>query len=250
MLDGGTRSASVETLAESELLALPGLRRAQGDRRPRRHRREADRGDHRRLREPNERVARQSFQTVPSRVAGVLSQLIAEETIPERRQGITVRMTQADLAQLAGASRASVSRFLATLERAGVVAVGAPGHRARAPCACAPTSSEAGRPAVAELERRRARMVERHLRAPGVADERVLEAMGSVPRERVRPGAISPPRLRRLGAADRGRTTISQPWIVAAICQALRLRRRRGGARGRNRLGLLGRGSPGSRNRW
>ena len=34
----------------------------------------------RRLREANERIARQSFQTVPSRVAGVLSQLIAEET--------------------------------------------------------------------------------------------------------------------------------------------------------------------------
>ena len=34
----------------------------------------------RRLRETNERVARQSFQTVPSRVAGVLTQLIAEES--------------------------------------------------------------------------------------------------------------------------------------------------------------------------
>jgi CRP/FNR family transcriptional regulator len=78
----------------------------------------------RRLRETNERVARQSFQTVPSRVAGVLSQLIAEEAIPVERSGITVRMTQADLAQLAGTSRESVSRFLATLERAGVVAVG------------------------------------------------------------------------------------------------------------------------------
>jgi CRP/FNR family transcriptional regulator, cyclic AMP receptor protein len=77
----------------------------------------------RRLRETNERVARQSFQTVPSRVAGVLSQLIAEEASEERPQ-ITVRMTQADLAQLAGTSRESVSRFLATLERAGVVAVG------------------------------------------------------------------------------------------------------------------------------
>ena len=42
----------------------------------------------------------------------------------EGRQGVTVRMTQAYLAQLAGTSRESVSRFLATLERAGVVAVG------------------------------------------------------------------------------------------------------------------------------
>src|SRR5687767_10663223 len=124
MLDGGSRSASVETLSETELLALPAvdMRRVI-----------AAHGDiaaklivalTRRLRETNERVARQSFQTVPSRVAGVLAQLIAEEAIPEDREGITVRMTQADLAQLAGTSRESVSRFLATLERAGVVAVG------------------------------------------------------------------------------------------------------------------------------
>ena len=39
----------------------------------------------RRLRETNERVARQSFQPVPSRVARVLSQLIAEEAIPVER---------------------------------------------------------------------------------------------------------------------------------------------------------------------
>jgi CRP-like cAMP-binding protein len=123
MLDGGTRSASVETLSDAELLALPAtdVRRVI-----------AAHGDiaakliiaiTRRLRETNERVARQSFQTVPSRVAGVLSQLIAEEFTPES-QGVTVRMTQADLAQLAGTSRESVSRFLATLERAGVVRVG------------------------------------------------------------------------------------------------------------------------------
>lgn len=124
MIDGGSRSASVETLADAELLALPAVdvRRVI-----------AENGDiaaklivaiTRRLRETNERVARQSFQTVPSRVAGVLAQLIAEEAIPEDREGVTVRMTQADLAQLAGTSRESVSRFLATLERAGVVAVG------------------------------------------------------------------------------------------------------------------------------
>ena len=33
MLDGGTRSASVETLTDAELLALPAIGRAPGDRR-------------------------------------------------------------------------------------------------------------------------------------------------------------------------------------------------------------------------
>jgi CRP-like cAMP-binding protein len=61
---------------------------------------------------------------VPSRVAGVLTQLTAEEAAAEGRTGVTIHMTQADLAQLAGTSRESVSRFLATLERAGVVRVG------------------------------------------------------------------------------------------------------------------------------
>lgn len=124
MLDGEARSASVEALSECELLALPAADM----------RRLLEGSSEitvklvvaltRRLREANERVARQSFQTVPSRVAGVLSQLIAEEAPLEGRDGVTIRMTQADLAQLAGTSRESVSRFLAILERAGVVRVG------------------------------------------------------------------------------------------------------------------------------
>ena len=79
----------------------------------------------RRLREANERIARQSFQTVPSRVAGVLNQLLADEALtPLVKDGVTIRLRQSDLAQMAGTSRESVSRFLATLERAGVVQVG------------------------------------------------------------------------------------------------------------------------------
>ena len=79
----------------------------------------------RRLRAANERISRQSFQTVPSRVAGVLAQLVAEEA-PLAGEGgeVTIRMNQSDLAQLAGTSRESVSRFLADLERAGVVRPG------------------------------------------------------------------------------------------------------------------------------
>ncbi len=69
----------------------------------------------------------------------------------------------------------------------------------------------------------RARMVERQLRGRGIEDERVLEAMGTVPRE-----AFVPPRMRHRAYADSAlpigeEQTISQPWIVAAICQAMEL---------------------------
>ncbi len=67
-------------------------------------------------------------------------------------------------------------------------------------------------------------MVERQLRRRGIGDERVLAAMGEVPREefvpeRGRGRAYSDAAL-PIGAGQ----TISQPWIVAAICQALELR--------------------------
>jgi CRP/FNR family transcriptional regulator len=79
----------------------------------------------RRLRAANERLARQSFQTVQSRVASVLAQLVAQaqaEGAPPR--DVQVVATQADLAKLAGSSRESASRFLAVLERAGVISQG------------------------------------------------------------------------------------------------------------------------------
>jgi CRP/FNR family transcriptional regulator, cyclic AMP receptor protein len=85
----------------------------------------------RRLREANERLSRQSFQTVQSRVAGVLGDLVAQErgsagSAPRRsgKDDVVVTATQADLAQLAGSSRESASRFLAVLERAGVISQG------------------------------------------------------------------------------------------------------------------------------
>jgi CRP/FNR family cyclic AMP-dependent transcriptional regulator len=79
----------------------------------------------RRLREMNERLSRQSFQTVQSRVAVVLSELVDQE-IAAGKDGsdVLVTTTQADLAQLAGSSRESASRFLAVLERAGVISQG------------------------------------------------------------------------------------------------------------------------------
>jgi protein-L-isoaspartate(D-aspartate) O-methyltransferase len=69
----------------------------------------------------------------------------------------------------------------------------------------------------------RAQMVERQLRRRGIADERVLAAMGSVPRERFVPGAHRR-RAYTDGALPIGHgQTISQPWVVAAICEALEL---------------------------
>lgn len=69
----------------------------------------------------------------------------------------------------------------------------------------------------------RHRMVERQLRRRGIEDERVLAAMAVVPRE-----AFLPESLRDQAYADSAlpigeEQTISQPWIVAAICQALEL---------------------------
>jgi protein-L-isoaspartate(D-aspartate) O-methyltransferase len=66
-------------------------------------------------------------------------------------------------------------------------------------------------------------MVERQLRRRGIGDERVLEAMREVPRD-----AFVPESQRRRSYADSALPigngqTISQPWIVAAICQALEL---------------------------
>jgi len=79
----------------------------------------------RRLREMNERLSRQSFQTVQSRVAVVLSALVEQEVDEGKSAAdVLVTATQADLAQLAGSSRESASRFLAVLERAGVISQG------------------------------------------------------------------------------------------------------------------------------
>jgi CRP/FNR family transcriptional regulator len=76
----------------------------------------------RRLREANERLSRQSFQTVQSRVAMALSELVAQAGGDSGE--VLVTATQADLAQMAGSSRESASRFLAVLERAGVISQG------------------------------------------------------------------------------------------------------------------------------
>jgi protein-L-isoaspartate(D-aspartate) O-methyltransferase len=66
-------------------------------------------------------------------------------------------------------------------------------------------------------------MVERQLRRRGISDERVLAAMEEVPRHEFVPesqrGRAYADSALPIGVGQ----TISQPWIVAAICQALEL---------------------------
>ncbi len=79
----------------------------------------------RRLRETNDRLAKQSFQTVQSRVAVVLGELVSQAMdAGSPGKEVLLTATQSDLAKLAGSSRESASRFLAVLERAGVISQG------------------------------------------------------------------------------------------------------------------------------
>jgi len=69
----------------------------------------------------------------------------------------------------------------------------------------------------------RAEMVERQLRRRGIRDERVLDAMARVPRERFVPETLSAHAYDD-GAFPIGHDqTISQPFVVATICALLGL---------------------------
>jgi CRP/FNR family transcriptional regulator len=125
MFDNERRSATVEAIEKTEVIAILG-----GDMR-RLMRQHPDIAVKlvsalgRRLRETNERLARQSFQTVQSRVAAVLAQLVeTAQAEGAADRDVLITSTQADLAQLAGSSRESASRFLAVLERAGIITQG------------------------------------------------------------------------------------------------------------------------------
>jgi CRP/FNR family transcriptional regulator, cyclic AMP receptor protein len=125
MFDDERRSATVESVDAVEAVAIlgPDMRRLLRDNNEITVKLVTALG--RRLRAANERLARQSFQTVQSRVATVIAQLVDQA----RAEGagdhdILLTTTQADVAKLAGSSRESASRFLATLERAGVITQG------------------------------------------------------------------------------------------------------------------------------
>jgi CRP-like cAMP-binding protein len=125
MLDNQRRSATVQAVDELEAIAIlgPDMQRLLGD-----HPQIAVKlivALGRKLRETNERVAGLSFQTVQSRVARVLSQLVhAARLEGAGDHDVLITSTQAELARLAGSSRESASRFLAVLERAGIITQG------------------------------------------------------------------------------------------------------------------------------
>jgi CRP/FNR family transcriptional regulator, cyclic AMP receptor protein len=150
MFDAERRSATVEILEPTEVVAIPGadMRRLMADQPSITVKLVIALAQ--RLRATNERLARQSFQTVQSRVAAVLSDLAREAgsgvdgergdealgrsatvgasvpagipraPVPE----VMIASTQADIAQLAGCSRESTSRFLSELARAGIITQG------------------------------------------------------------------------------------------------------------------------------
>lgn len=125
MFDEEPRSATVDIIEDTEVIAIPGrdMQRLMRDYPEIAVKLNAALAQ--RLRATNERLARQSFQTVQSRVAAVLAQMVAAARDGnERESDVVITLTQADLAKLAGSSRESASRFLAGLERAGVITQG------------------------------------------------------------------------------------------------------------------------------
>jgi CRP/FNR family transcriptional regulator len=125
MFEDERRSATIEALEPTTAVAVlgPDMRRLMAEHPDIATRLVIALG--RRLREMNERLSRQSFQTVQSRVASVLRELVAQQIADGAAPSeVLVTATQADLAQLAGSSRESASRFLAVLERAGVISQG------------------------------------------------------------------------------------------------------------------------------
>ena len=125
MFEDELRSATVEAVQDTSVVAVlgPDMRRLMVEHPEISMRLVVALG--RRLRETNDRLAKQSFQTVQSRVAVVLSELVAQAVAAGApTQEVLLTATQADLAKLAGSSRESASRFLAVLERAGVISQG------------------------------------------------------------------------------------------------------------------------------
>jgi len=92
------------------------------------------------------------------------------------------------------------------------------------------------RPAPDDFDERRRRMVADQIRARGVRDERVLAAMARIPRERFIPGDAQVSAYDDHPLSIGCGQTISQPYIVALMTEALELS-------GRERVLEIGTGS-------
>ncbi len=125
MFGGEKRSATVEACEDSTAVALlasdlRSLLRSDSDIAFKMLSAMADR-----VRTANDRISQRSFQGVAGRVAGtLLNRVEARRAEGEVEGDVEVHATQSEIAQLAGSSRESASRFLATLEREGVVTCG------------------------------------------------------------------------------------------------------------------------------
>jgi CRP/FNR family transcriptional regulator len=122
--DGETRSATVEAIEDSDGVALLAgdLRRTMLSHPSIAVAMLAGLAD--RIRQVNERLSRQTFQTVDGRVASALLGQVEALAGTDGPREVLIRATQAQIAQLSGSSRESASRFLAKLERAGVITTG------------------------------------------------------------------------------------------------------------------------------
>ena len=125
MFRGETRSATAAAIEETEAIALlaPDMQRLIRSNPEIASKLLAALAE--RVRRTTERLLQQSFQTVAGRVAGaVLAQTVSRQAEGAPQRDVVIRATQAEIAGLAGTSRESASRFLATLEREGVVSLG------------------------------------------------------------------------------------------------------------------------------
>src|SRR6202022_3356494 len=85
-----------------------------------------------------------------------------------------------------------------------------------------PDAGSNGRSAI-DFEEMRLRMVAEQIRNRGISDPRVLEAMESVPRHEFVPAEMRPLAYADQPLAIGEGQTISQPFMVAAMAEALEL---------------------------
>ena len=121
---GETRSATAEALAPTALLAVLGrdMQRVIASSPAMALKMLATMAE--RVQRTNDRLSQRFFQTVSGRVASaLLGQVVTRQEEGAGQHDVLVQATQAEIAKLAGTSRESASRFLATLERENVVAL-------------------------------------------------------------------------------------------------------------------------------